>query len=88
MQKNIILSKYYNNENLDEKDLKEIILDIDLCQLLRKKKLSLEFICENILNENNLFTEEEKLITIEDIMAYQNYSRDDIIKNLKKKSYI
>ena len=63
----------------DEKDLIHNINNLSLLSILKTQKLSLNFIINYILNDDFQIMPEEKEITIDDVISYQDYSINQII---------
>ena len=69
---------------LSEEILKELIGYINLRQLIMTQKLSLDFICNYVLNDKYYSDDNETTITVGTICAHQQYSIEEINEYTKK----
>jgi hypothetical protein len=64
----------------EEKEIIKNINEYDLLELLRKKKLSFDFVINYVANEKYQITRKEKNITLETILNYQPHLYEEFKK--------
>ena len=71
-------------ENMSLTEIRNQIYLFSLIDILKKKKLTFDFVCKYILNPDFQITKEEEEITIDMVCQYQPH----LEKILKENSYI
>ena len=74
---------------LDRREyLKKNIYNFSLMDIVRRETLDYSFVIKYILNENYQLSEEDKSISVEDVVRYQKHLNKHILENLINNEYM